>query len=143
MRIFGTKIQRNNEIDKSFERIPKHPYFYITNQLLNVTIQVSGLIKKVSFSAHLPRFALLCSDDSVRGFRVTPPWADAEGASVATPMRASIGCDEGRFISPEECALAPSGLSAPRSLACEPFGRGRLPLSSIDNAKSRFSADAV
>ena len=33
MRIFGTKIQRNNEIDKSFERIPKHPYFYITNQL--------------------------------------------------------------------------------------------------------------
>ena len=45
--------------------------------------------------------------------------ADAKGASVATPMRASIGCDEGRFISPEECALAPSGLSAPRSLACE------------------------
>ena len=36
-------------------------------------------------------------------------------ASVATPMRASIGCDEGRFISPEECALAPSGLSAQRS----------------------------
>ena len=36
-------------------------------------------------------------------------------ASVATPMRASIGCDEGRFISPEECALAPLGLSALRS----------------------------
>ena len=36
-------------------------------------------------------------------------------ASVATPMRASIGCDEGCFSSPEECALAPSGLSALRS----------------------------
>ena len=43
-------------------------------------------------------------------------------ASVATPMRASIGCDEGRFISPEECALAPSDLSAPRS--AEGFSNG-------------------
>ncbi len=45
--------------------------------------------------------------------------ADAKRASVATPMRASIGCDEGRFISPEECALAPSALALPRSGACD------------------------
>ncbi|MBQ1178563.1 MAG: sodium/solute symporter, partial [Bacteroidaceae bacterium] len=45
--------------------------------------------------------------------------ADAKRASVATPMRASIGCDEGRFISPEECALAPSALALQRSGACD------------------------
>jgi hypothetical protein len=29
-------------------------------------------------------------------------------ALLATPMRKSIGCDEGRFTSPEECASAPT-----------------------------------
>ena len=58
----------------------------------------------------------------------SPSGADAKGASVATPMRASIGCDEGRFISPEECALAPSDLSAPRSLACELLEGAPFPL---------------
>ena len=49
--------------------------------------------------------------------------ADANGASVATAARSiSAACDEGRFIFPEERALAPLGLSAPRSLACEPLG---------------------
>ena len=38
--------------------------------------------------------------------RVTPPWADAEGASVATT----------------------AGLSAPRSLACEPLAGGEAAL---------------
>ena len=42
-------------------------------------------------------------------------------ASVATVARyESATCDEESFSSPEECALAPLGLSAPRSAACSP-----------------------
>jgi hypothetical protein len=47
--------------------------------------------------------------DSLRGFESPLLQADAEGASVATT----------------------AGLSAPRSLACEPLAGGRLPLSLV------------
>ena len=58
-------------------------------------------------------------------------------ASVATPMRNehrfatatrydSVACDERNFSSSEERALAPLGLSAPRSLACEIRGEASL-----------------
>ena len=48
--------------------------------------------------------------------------ADAKGASVATAARSiSAACDEGRFIFPEERALAPLGLSSPRSETLSPF----------------------
>ena len=42
-------------------------------------------------------------------------------ALLATPMRKSIVCDEGRFTSPEECALAPS-FSSPKESRSPPKG---------------------
>ena len=44
-------------------------------------------------------------------------WGGAKGAPLATAARSiSAACDEGRFIFPEERALAPLGLSPQRSI---------------------------
>ena len=52
-------------------------------------------------------------------------WGGAKGAPLATATRYdSVACDERNFSSSEERALAPLGLSAPRSLACEPIRGG-------------------
>lgn len=61
MRIFGTRIQRNNEIDKSFERIPKHPYFYITNQLFFSTKRKPPLTGTKMQKAHEIAHDFVCN----------------------------------------------------------------------------------
>ena len=60
------------------------------------------------------------------------PRADAKGASVATATRYdSVACDERNFSSSEERALAPLGLSAPRSAAEQFLDGERLPLPEV------------
>ena len=65
--------------------------------------------------------------------------ADAKRASVATATRYdSVACDERNFSSSEERALAPLGLSAPRSGACDlnchPAGNTAEPKSSSSSS---------
>ena len=51
-------------------------------------------------------------------------WGGAKGAPLATAARSiSAACDEGRFIFPEERALASLDLSSQRSVACDSDGR--------------------
>ena len=66
-------------------------------------------------------FALLMGNDEDDENENVDENADAGGASVATVARnESATCDEESFSSPEECASAPLGLSAQRSVACNP-----------------------
>ena len=87
-------------------------------------ITINGPMFDIHDNHHVVINATSSSQGEVNGSAMSAapsPRADAKRASVATVARyESATCDEESFSSPEECALAPLGLSPPEECCLQP-----------------------